>query len=195
MKTKNNDHEECTEHCDHEHEGDVLSINKAIYVIGEINPSTVGNFLVGLEQADALPGLITVNICSMGGWVEGGFAMYDAIKATQNPVLTVGHGAVYSCAILPFQAGDYREMQRNSRMFFHPMSLSLGQSNLKSMNIVANETKKLYDLYCEVVSKSSGMKPAKVAGLCESETYLSSNECLKMGLCDHVQKNNKKPVL
>lgn len=166
--------------------GKILLQNKSIYLFGEITPNSTGNFIAALKEIDSKPGVITVNICSAGGWVEGGMVMYDVIKSSKNKVITVGCGAVYSSAIMPFEAGDFRVMYKSSRLFFHDMSLNIGDAGFRTVRAAVNETSKLYALYCQYISERASMAPERVSELCRRESYISSEDCLTMGLVDKV---------
>ena len=80
----------------------VLQMNKSIFIFGEINVDSTGNFMAAFAEADSTPGPITVHICSPGGWVEGGMAMYDTIRSSNNKVVTIARGTVCSSAVLPY---------------------------------------------------------------------------------------------
>lgn len=181
-------------HEEHEEAGKIFLHQKEVYVIGEINPNSTGNFLAAFKEADSRPGKITVNICSSGGWVEGGMAMHDAIKMSRNPVVTVNCGAVYSSAVLPFQAGDLRLMFPSSRLFFHDMSLGIGDATLKTVKSVVSETNRLYKLYCDYVALRVGCSPKFIDSLCQKESYLSATQCISLRLTDDmlIFNNNKK---
>ena len=174
----------------------VIQLNKDIYLFGEINANTTGSFLAAFRQADSTPGLITVYICSSGGWVEGGTAMYDIIKSSKNKVKTVACATVCSSAILPYVAGDLRVTYPSVRFFLHEMSLGLGgETKLGIIKTVSNETSKLYKLYCEYVATETKLDKEFVEKLCYSDTYLSSDEALKLGFAhDIIPFNNKKYV-
>lgn len=188
-KTKNHEHEET----DESQFAKVIKLDKNIYIFGEINPATTGFFLNAFTEADSTPGVITIHICSMGGWVEGGMSMYDTIKASKNVVKTVACGAVYSSAVLPFVAGDIRVAQRSSRFLLHQMSLGgVNEINLTTVKTIATETTRLHKLYCEYVSNASLVSTESVATWCESETYLSAEEANKYGIVQKVIEFNPK---
>lgn len=196
--TDNENENMCDEDCgeSQEEEGKVLADNKDILFFGEISPQAVGGFSQALEIADRTPGFIRITICSMGGWVEGGFHMYDLIQNTKNPVVTIAGGAVYSAAIMPFEAGDYRFMYQNARMFFHPMFINAGSDRVSTLHSAVLETNKMAGIYCRCAAGRSGkiLTPDDVQKLCERETYLSSNECLKLKLCDGIITANRNKI-
>jgi ATP-dependent Clp protease protease subunit len=166
--------------------GRVLLNNKTIWFFGEINVMSTGNFIAALEEADRKAGRIVVNICSGGGWVEGGLAMYDAITCARNQVITVGSGAIYSSAILPFQAGDHRVLYPNARLFFHDMSVTMGSVTAKSALTALKEVDVLYSQYCDLVSKRSKLSPKDISAFCQEETYMVADRALALNLIDEV---------
>src|SRR5271170_2687476 len=139
-----------------EEEGHSLLQGKNLFLFGEITPDSTGQFIADFKQADSSPGAITINICCPGGWVEGGMCMYDMIRASNNQVVTVGCGAVYSAAVLPFEAGDVRIMYKSARMLLHDMSMNLGEIKLDAIKNVAKETGRIYDLSLQYLAKRSG---------------------------------------
>lgn len=173
----------------------VFAAHKNIYLFGEINAMSAGGFLHALHEADSRPGPITVYICSMGGWVEGGVAMYDAIRSSKNQIVTVGTGAVFSAAVLPFLAGDIRVLQPSARLMLHDMSVGMGEASLKQVRSVVSATNKMYDLYCHYVSSRSKLTAKQVNEFCQAETYVNAKECLKYGLTDVVEKENNKKLV
>ncbi len=178
MRT-NNDH-------DGHEQGGVLYNDKTVWFYGDITVQSASNFAAAMEQADRKPGRITVNICSNGGWVEGGLAMHDAITCAKNEVVTIGSGAVYSSAILPFEAGDIRLLYPSARIFFHDMSISMGGVTAKSAIIALKETEALYTLYCDIVAKRTGLSYKEVHKFCQDETYIDADVALLHRLIDDI---------
>jgi ATP-dependent Clp protease, protease subunit len=177
-----------------EEKGKTILDDKTLFLFGEITPDSTGSFIANFKQADSKPGIIFLNISCSGGWVEGGMCMYDLIKASKNQVITIGCGAIYSAAVLPFSAGDVRIMYKSTRMLLHDMSMHLGEIKLDAIKNVAKETGRIYDLSLEYLSKRSGMPVSKLNELCQNDTFLSADECKKMGLVDEVVKDNLNKI-
>jgi ATP-dependent Clp protease, protease subunit len=181
---------------DHDEEepsrGQVLSNGKKMYIFGEINPDITGSFIVNFKNADSSKegGPIIIHVCSSGGWVEGGLCMYDMIKSAQNQVITVGCGAVYSAAVLPFEAGDVRLMYKSARLLLHDMSMNLGEIKLNAIKNVAKETGRVYDLSLAYLAKRTGLKYKELHDLCQNDTFLNASECVKYGLVDKIIQDN-----
>jgi ATP-dependent protease ClpP protease subunit len=175
----------------------VILVSKSIYLIGDVDPNLVGEFLSALKEADSTEGDLDIYIASDGGWAEGGIAMYDAIRACKNLINTIAVGAVSSAAVLPFVAGDTRAMYKGARMFLHPLSLHEIHGGSLSIDVLKSTVKEMENLeriYCQYVAESSShLGPKDVKHLCDCQTYLSSSECLELGLSDStIQENPKK---
>jgi ATP-dependent protease ClpP protease subunit len=175
--------------------GEVLKVHKTLFIFGEINPMSVGHFMAAFKDADSKPGRINVYICSNGGWVEGGLVMHDIIRSSINQVFTFACGAVYSSAVLPFEAGDNRFIFPSSMLFFHDMSVSIPESHRKTITSVNKQTDFLYDLYCEYIADRAKIAPKQIDKLCMEETYLNSKECLDFNLVDTVIPFNDKKYI
>ncbi len=191
---------DCEHDNEHDHdycegyEGQVLQMNRQLYLFGTIDPNSVGNFLMGLSQLDMSPGTITINICSGGGWVNGGLAMYDAIRSTKNVVKTVACGAVFSSAVLPFVAGDIRVAQPSSAFLFHQLSLELSEAPLSAVRAVTAETSRLFKTYCDYVAEASKLTSEAVGLMCSREVYLPAADAVTRGIVHALVPYTKKKV-
>ncbi len=173
------------DHDGHEQSG-VLYNNKTVWFYGDINVQSAASFAAAIDEADRKPGDITVNICSNGGWVEGGMAMHDAVACARNKVTTIGTGAVYSSAVLPFEAGASRILMPSARLFLHDMSISMGGVTARSASTALKETEELYDLYCDIIAQRCGMNRKNVSNFCQDETYFNAQKALQYRLIDGI---------
>ena len=167
--------------------------DRNIYMFGEIEMPLISMFISDFQRLDKSSGDINLHICSLGGWADGGFALYDVIKNSKNLVTCYAHGAVYSAAVLPFLAGDRRVMYQSSRLLLHPVKIGMsGEENLMSLSAVSKNMKDIAELYFRYVAANSGLTFKEVEKMCETETFLTSKECKQMGLCDKIINNNKR---
>ena len=70
------------------------------------------------EGADYLTP-ITIHIMSPGGELPVMFTIYDTIKKSRIPVVTINEGACHSAAFIVFLAGKYREMNPHATFIAH----------------------------------------------------------------------------
>jgi ATP-dependent Clp protease protease subunit len=82
--------------------------NRIIYIFDDIDESMAENVVMSLQHLSLTEGQITIMINSQGGSVSDMFAIYDAMRACPNHIITVGIGEVCSAAGLLLVAGDKR---------------------------------------------------------------------------------------
>lgn len=152
---------------------------------GDIDGQVVEKFLEQFTILDAEDGPIKVIICSDGGWVAGGIAIYEAIRTARNHVTTVGMGTVGSIAVLCLQAGDKRVLTENTVVFLHEISVHF-EGDVTSARGVVAETERLFKQYCDLVARESNVDANFISGLCKAETHLTATEALGAGLIDEV---------
>lgn len=97
---------------------------------------------------------ITLHIMSPGGELPTMFTLYDTIKQSRIPVVTINEGACHSAAFIIFLAGTHRLMNSHATFIAHEGSGAMGGSyreNKAAMeqyekdvaemrHIIANET-------------------------------------------------------
>lgn len=113
-----------------------------IYIYGDIGPNwweetvTAASFIAELQQVQA--DAITVRICSIGGSVSDGIAIYNALKRHPATVTTCVDAIAYSIASLIAMAGDEREMADNALMMIHAPWVYTG-GNAAELRIAADQ--------------------------------------------------------
>jgi len=104
---------------------------------------------------------INLHINSLGGDVIEGIAMFNLLKQHPAKVNVYVDGFACSIASVIAMAGDTIYMPKNSMMMIHIMEASI-ESYLRKINISREELIELLD----------------------AETYLTAEECYKMGFAD-----------
>ncbi len=93
--------------------------NRFIYIFDEIDARMAENVVMSLSHLSREEGKITIIINSPGGSVNDMFAIYDAIQATPNEIVTVGIGEICSAAGLLLVCGDKRLASPNAMFMAH----------------------------------------------------------------------------
>ena len=159
-----------------------------IYIYGDIGPDwweetvTASSFIAELQkvQADA----ITVRICSIGGSVPDGIAIYNALKRHPARITTCVDAIAYSIASLIAMAGDEREMADNALMMVHaPWAYTGG--NAAELRIAAD----MLDTYARAMATSYAAATGRTADdvmaqwLTDgSDHYFTASDALAAGL-------------
>ena len=167
---------------------------RRIVLAGYIKEETAAQFLeqiTALECVDmAKP--ISVYIDTYGGNVDAALCMYDTMKACCCPIVTVGIGKVMSAGVLLLAAGDKgnRFITQNTRVMIHEVSGGTFGPISEMENSVL-ETKRLQDIYVNLLSNDSNTSKSKLLKDMKLETYMSAEETVKYGIVDKLVPTRK----
>lgn len=133
-------------------------------------------------------------ICSDGGDLSNGFALIDVMRASTIPIKTVGLGTIASAGLMIFLAGarGRRILTPNTSILSHQFSWG---SSGKAHELFA--TVKEFELtekrMIEHYKKSTGLDDDDIRKvlLPPQDVYLSADEALEYGICDHISDLNK----
>lgn len=163
--------------------------SRVIYLTGPITDDSVLAVGASLNALEDTKGDITVRICSMGGSVSAGFAIYDLIRLCKHTVRTEAFGAAESIAALILQAGDKRYMSRHTRLMIHANSMAMAfPASSKEYQVNADEMELLNMQYCKCLAQKSKLSALQLREMCNKDTYFSAHEALKKGLIDGILK-------
>lgn len=93
--------------------------NRTIYIFDEIDDDLSEDVVKSLAYLSGTEGKIHIMINSQGGSVSDMFAVYDAMRACPNEIITIGLGEVCSAAALLLVAGDKRLASKNCLFMAH----------------------------------------------------------------------------
>jgi ATP-dependent Clp protease, protease subunit len=174
-----------------------MMIDRKIYLFGEIDAKVAENFIRELHLIDTPhnpKGLeITVVLCSVGGDEAAGYAIYDALKMANSPIIVEEYGEVCSIASLIFQAGDIRRMALNAFFMIHSGSTSPGEDveNTTLLDI-AEQIQIDNSRYYSILANNSNLSLEEVKQACEAETWYTAEQALTAGFCDEILVSDKK---
>ena len=95
---------------------------RIIYIFGDIDESTAECVIKSLQFLSNTDGDIKLMINSQGGSVSDMFAIYDAMCACDNQIITVGIGEICSAAGLLLVAGDKTLVSKNAMFMAHQVT-------------------------------------------------------------------------
>lgn len=162
-------------------------LNRVLYLSGEVDEALTHRFIASLHLMDSAPGVIRILVNSNGGSESDGFALYDAIRGTQNRVEMYGIGGVLSIASLVFQAGSARYLFPEAKMMIHNGSIGIeGDIDIDKLTIIARETAKATGRYHQIIAECSGHSLDEVRLACLEERHFTAQEAVKWGLADFI---------
>lgn len=163
-----------------------------------IGPQSVEGCMKTLTEWSRLsPGCdIEIVLCSPGGNVIAGFALYDFIRDLQSKghfITTRSLGYAASMAGVLLQVGDKRIMSKEAWLLIHQGSGGAAGSMGEVEDTVEwfkKMTERMLDIFYERSKKAHPSKPLTKVQLKKhfdrKDWWLSSDQCLDHGFCDEI---------
>lgn len=130
---------------------------------------------------------LTLIINSQGGLVSAGFAIIDAITASEIPITTVGIGEISSMGLSIFITGKERILSPNTLIMSHQWA---GWIEGKEHELKAGIKRDclIGEMILRHYKKHTGLSIKKIKKhlLPPSDVYLSAKEALELNLCDRI---------
>lgn len=170
-----------------------MPTDRVVPVFGKINHETMTKTIdsvMGHWKKDSKKE-ITLIVCSGGGMCDPAFMFIDIVRIHGINLTTIASGGVGSMAVLIFAAGTRRLVTKHTDFFLHDLGftpdkeerLSTTELKLKSKNLSVGQ-----GWYARFIEERTGgkFKASRVVKLMNSESYLYSDEAVKLGLAHDV---------
>jgi ATP-dependent Clp protease protease subunit len=131
---------------------------------------------------------ITILINSPGGDVFSGFAIYDAIRFVECPVVTVVAGLAASMgSIIPLAADKGSRFALPHAKFLIHQPLLVGyQGRATDLEIQANEILKDRDRIVKLYAEVTGKSVQEISKDIDRDKWMSAEEACRYGLIDQI---------
>ena len=166
---------------------------RCININGEITDESAVDFtdkILELNLESNEP--ITVLINSIGGEINSGLLIYDAIVGSKAPVRMICRGKAYSMGAVLLACAGKRYMLPNSELMLHqPMlggRVSGNASSIKSISDSMLETKKKIN---SLLAKHTGKTEEEIDKATYFDHYFSPDEAIAFNLCDEIIEFSK----
>ena len=148
--------------------------------------------LLFLEAEDASKD-ISLYICSPGGSVTAGLAIYDTMQMISCDVQTycVGQCASMGAVLLAAGAAGKRYSLPNSRIMIH-QPWGGAQGTAADIDIQAKEILRLKAMLNGILSSHTGQSIKKIEKDTERDFFMGAEEAVKYGLVDAVVTKTEK---
>jgi ATP-dependent Clp protease protease subunit len=159
---------------------------RLIRVIGSVSDDLYKEFseaLTELERESLSP--VYVELSSGGGVAYDALAFYSRIRTSPCEIIITGMGLIASAATLILIAGDKRKMAAEAWVMVHEDSDKLTgnvvdlERESKHLRRVENQWNSLFERHTKLTAKQWEVFNKKT-------TYLTAQECLKLGVIDEV---------
>lgn len=161
------------------------------YLYGEIDDDNIADCIRWILYENTVPKdkTLTLYINSTGGDLYNAFALIDTIRNSQYPVRTIAVGAAMSAAFLIFAAGHKGERYaaKNCSFMCHQYSDNLSGKH-HDLRATMKDGELCNQKMIDLLKEATGMPPSKIKSklLPASDVYLSAEECIELGVADHL---------
>jgi ATP-dependent Clp protease, protease subunit len=128
---------------------------------------------------------IKLAIWNYGGNADVMFFLFDCIKASKTKVIAYNLGVCASAAFWIFISCHEKYMFKNGTVVIHDGNAELSNSGNKLLDN-AKEYKKTLDKLQDLILENTKIPKATLTKKWRDEWSLSSDECLKYGICDKI---------
>ena len=128
-------------------------------------------------------------ICSEGGDMAAAFALIDVMRSSSIPIKTVGLGMVASAGLMIFIAGapTRRVLTPNTSIMSHQFAWGTS-GKVHELFATVKEFELTHQRMIDLYRECTGLADDKIREvlLPPQDVYLSAQEALAHGICDHV---------
>ena len=129
--------------------------------------------------------VLDVEINSPGGDAFAGLAIYNMLRSSGKTINMRVMGVAASAASLIAMAGDTIAMPSNTFMMIHNPYWGV-QGNASELRESADALEKIQASLTATYVAKTGMDIAEMEAMLSKDTWLTADECLKMGFCTEV---------
>lgn len=167
---------------------DLLTQNRIIFFHESVDRYAVEQAVINIEYLNTLNSKpITLRICSPGGSVDHGLALYDLMKSSKAPIHTICFGFAASMGAILLAAGKkgHRAATKNSRIMIHQPSSGFNGKASEMANYT-DELKRIHRLLSVLISQDTGKPFNKVLKDMNEDYWMSAEQAREYGLIDKV---------
>ncbi|MDN3508026.1 MAG: ATP-dependent Clp protease proteolytic subunit [Simkaniaceae bacterium] len=164
---------------------------RRVFLSTDVNDKSSAEVIKKLWLLEALdPGKpITLFICSPGGSIDAGFAIWDQVKMISSPVTTVVTGLAASMgSLLSLVAEKGRRFATpNSRIMIHQPRISgVMRGQATDLEIQAEEIIKTRAALVKIYVDATGKDVKDIEKALDRDKWLSAEEAKEFGLLDRI---------
>ena len=191
MKSKN-DHIKLPKRKIDDNDTLVYKNGRTIYFYADVNNESICKtirFLDELEKESKKE--IMIKICSSGGYVYSGFALYDRIRQSVCQINTIGTGIVASMALIIYLAGDYRSIEENATLLNHQACDEI-EGRIEDLKIAMKETERIEQRVVEIIACHTGLTERKIINdIQKGDNYIKPERAVDEGFAHELIKNDR----
>lgn len=158
-----------------------------VFIYGDIGDYGVSaaSFIADLKMISAAN--LDVRICSAGGSVFDGMAIFSALERHPAAVTVHIDGIAASIASVIAMAGDMVHMPANALMMIHnPSGIEFGEAD--DLRKYADILDKVKDTIIACYTGKTGLDAGEVSTMMDDETWMTAAAAMELGFCDYIDQ-------
>lgn len=130
---------------------------------------------------------IKIWLCSYGGIVAPGVAIYNTIEQSKTPVHIIVIGVAFSISFILLFGADKVIAKKPSRFMYHEISSNNG-GFIFGQNEIVKELQDRQDIIDDIIINNSKITKEKLLDVRsrKSDWYINPEEALKLGVIDEI---------
>lgn len=167
-------------------------MSRRIFLTGTIDAEMANAFLsqlLYLEQESKAP--ITIYVNSLGGEVDAGLMIYDAIQGSDLQINMICTGIAASMVAIIFASGQKgrRYILKHSKVMIHEPLIANGvggsATSIKNISESVLETREIIN---GILAEHTGKSIEEINGATSFDNFMNAYEAIKFGMCDAIIK-------
>lgn len=141
---------------------------------------------------------IKVVICSGGGEVIAGQAIYDLMQGVKNEVHTycIGRAASMAAVLLAAGTKGHRYILPHSEVMIHEVLIGGGVGgSATSISKISESINKTRDVMNGILAKHTGKTIEEINEATSFDNYMTAEQAVEFGICDKITDNVFEEVI
>lgn len=175
-----------------------LLSERIILIDNTITSQTAVDFYKSMRFLAKTDEPIKVVICSGGGEVISGQAIYDLMQGVKNEVHTycIGRAASMAAVLLAAGTKGHRCILPHSEVMIHEVLIGGGVGgSATSISKISESINKTRDVMNGILAKHTGKTIEEINEATSFDNYMTAQQAVEFGICDKITDNVFEEVI
>lgn len=175
-----------------------LLSERVILIDNTITSQTAVDFYKSVRFLAKSDEPIKVVICSGGGEVIAGQAIYDLMQGVKNEVHTycIGRAASMAAVLLAAGTKGHRYILPHSEVMIHEVLIGGGVGgSATSISKISESINKTRDVMNGILAKHTGKTIEEINEATSFDNYMTAQQAVEFGICDKITDNVFEEVI
>ena len=175
-----------------------LLSERIILIDDTITSQTAVDFYKSMRFLAKTDEPIKVVICSGGGEVISGQAIYDLMQGVKNEVHTycIGRAASMAAVLLAAGTKGHRYILPHSEVMIHEVLIGGGVGgSATSISKISESINKTRDVMNGILAKHTGKTIEEINEATSFDNYMTAQQAVEFGICDKITDNVFEEVI